>query len=88
MAAFTATGSVATSWPLTRTAPLVGSRKPVIIFMVVDLPAPLGPRKPNTSPRRTEKETLRTAWMGPKRLSKASTSMAGVCGSVVIALFR
>ena len=34
-----------------RRAADVGARKPVIIFMVVDLPAPLGPRKPSTSPR-------------------------------------
>ena len=32
--------------------PAVGARKPVIIFIVVDLPAPFGPRKPSTSPLR------------------------------------
>ena len=40
------------SWPQTTAVPAVGARKPVIIFIVVDLPAPLGPRKPSTSPRR------------------------------------
>ena len=30
--------------------PEVGARKPAIIFIVVDLPAPLGPRKPSTWP--------------------------------------
>ena len=36
--------------PAMRALPASGSRKPVSIFMVVDLPAPLGPRKPSTSP--------------------------------------
>src|SRR5258707_13662401 len=36
--------------------------------MVVDLPAPLGPRKPSTSPRGTENDTLSTARMGPNLL--------------------
>jgi hypothetical protein len=35
--------------------------KPVIMRIVVDLPAPLGPRKPSTSPRSTLKETPSTA---------------------------
>ena len=33
-----------------RAVPLSGVRKPVTIFAVVVLPAPLGPRKPRTSP--------------------------------------
>ena len=41
--------------------PEVGARKPVTIFIVVDLPAPLGPRNPSTSPRSTEKLTPSTA---------------------------
>src|ERR1700722_10771448 len=35
--------------------------------MVVDLPAPFGPRKPITSPRPTSKETSSTATIGPNR---------------------
>ena len=31
-------------------SPLSGSRNPVSIFIVVDLPAPVGPKKPKTSP--------------------------------------
>src|SRR5579859_3423072 len=54
------------SAPQTTAVPELGARKPVIIFMVVDLPAPLGPRKPNTSPRFTERETSSTARIGPK----------------------
>ena len=34
-----------TSCPQTRTVPEVGARNPVIIFIVVDLPAPFGPEK-------------------------------------------
>ena len=57
----------------TRTRPLVGGMKPVIIRMVVDLPAPLGPRKPSTSPFSTEKETRLTATFDPKVLVRLST---------------
>ena len=34
------------SWPRSLTDPAVGSSSPSSIFMVVDLPDPLGPRKP------------------------------------------
>ena len=46
----TASGSPATSIPATRARPAVIESSVVSIFTVVDLPAPLGPRKPNTSP--------------------------------------
>lgn len=36
-------------------------KHPVIIFIVVDLPAPLGPKKPQTIPSLTEKEMSSTA---------------------------
>ena len=39
--------------PLTVTQPLVGSSRPRIIRIVVDFPAPFGPRKPVTVPGRT-----------------------------------
>src|SRR5690606_36536362 len=48
--------------------PEVGARKPVSIFMVVDLPAPLGPRNPSTSPGATLKDRLSTAVCCAKRL--------------------
>ena len=63
------------SAPQITAVPLEGVRKPVIIFMVVDLPAPLGPRKPSTSPRSTLKDTSSTAMIGPKRRVKARTSI-------------
>ena len=45
--------------------PEVGARKPAIIFIVVDLPAPFGPRKPSTRPGSTLKEILSTAVRSP-----------------------
>ena len=56
------------SWPPTVIRPEVGGMKPVIMRMVVDLPAPLGPRKPSTSPRSTVNETSFTASFGAERL--------------------
>ena len=44
----------------------VGGMKPVIMRIVVDLPAPFGPRKPSTSPRSTVNEMPSTARLGPK----------------------
>ena len=41
--------------------------------IVVDLPAPFGPRKPSTSPRSTEKETPSTACLVPKIFVRLST---------------
>ena len=45
------------------------------IRMVVVLPAPLGPRKPTTSPLGTSKETSSTATVGPNRLVRFRTSI-------------
>ena len=50
-----------------------GGIKPVIIRMVVDFPAPFGPRKPNTSPFATLKEIPFTAWKEPKFFFRFST---------------
>ena len=47
--------SVITSKPQTRATPLVAGRNVVRMRMVVDLPAPLGPRKPTSSPGATWK---------------------------------
>src|ERR1039458_4419034 len=48
-------------WPKTSICPFVGYSNPSISFTVVDLPEPLGPSRPNTSPRRTSKSTPSTA---------------------------
>src|SRR5262245_7323333 len=52
--------------------PEVGGMKPVTMRMVVDLPAPLGPRKPSTSPRSTVKEMSSTARFAPNVLTRFS----------------
>src|SRR5687767_9560259 len=70
MSRFTASGDSATSCPPTVTLPALGGMKPVTMRMVVDLPAPLGPRKPSTSPRSTVKETSSTARLAPKVLTR------------------
>ena len=51
-----------------RAVPAVGIMKPASMRIVVDLPAPFGPRKPSTSPRPTLNETSSTAVKLPKRL--------------------
>ena len=47
--------------PSTSTRPAVGSRMPVSILIVVDLPAPFGPRQPTISPGRCGRRSRRTA---------------------------
>jgi len=58
------------SKPTTVPRPPVGSRIPQSIRIVVDFPAPLGPRMPKISPRRTSSETSRTATSDPKERPK------------------
>src|SRR6266700_2289405 len=48
-------------WPKTSMWPLVGLSRPSTSLTVVDLPDPLGPSNPKTSPRRTSKSTVSTA---------------------------
>lgn len=43
----------------------MGARLPVIIFIIVDLPAPLGPSRPTISPLRSDKDTSLTAILLP-----------------------
>jgi hypothetical protein len=50
---------------LTVTEPLVGSSRPRIIRMVVDFPAPFGPRKPVTTPGWTVNVRSETAVVRP-----------------------
>ncbi len=51
MFCLTASDCVAMSRPPTVALPEVGFSRPQSMRMVVDLPAPLGPRKPKISPR-------------------------------------
>src|SRR6266849_6597634 len=73
MRRFTSIGFSWTSRPHTETLPALGGMKPVIMRIVVDLPAPLGPRNPSTSPLPTSNETPSTARFGPKDLLRFST---------------
>ena len=52
-------------WPATVVLPLVGLSNPRINRMVVDLPEPLGPRKPVTAPGRTVNDRSSTATVFP-----------------------
>src|SRR5579875_194856 len=88
MRRFTSMGCSITSKPQTRAVPPVGARKPAIIRMVVDLPAPLGPRKPSTSPRPTAKLTSSTATIGPKCFERDWTSIILAQPSVQFVLVR
>src|SRR5262245_49482752 len=67
------------SWPPTRTLPDVGNSRPHIILMVVVLPAPLGPRKANSSPCRMSRLTSWTAVLVPYCLvTRSSWIMSSV----------
>jgi hypothetical protein len=54
-----------TSSPNRRTDPALGLSRPVIDFMMVDLPAPLAPMMVTTWPLRTAMLTLRSAGTMP-----------------------
>src|SRR5262245_9413448 len=58
------------------TAPLVAGRKVVRTRMVVDLPAPFGPRNPTSSPGATWKWMWSTARTGPYFLHRFWALMA------------
>src|SRR5579884_917114 len=80
--------------PATRAVPELGTIRVPRVRTVVVLPAPLGPRKPNTSPYSTLKDTSWNAVRSPKRLVRFSTTSAGPAGGVsarmhkVISLYR
>ena len=52
-----------------RSSPPLGGETQPIIRMVEDLPAPLGPRKPNASPGRTSTSMPSTAVKSPNRFT-------------------
>src|SRR5262249_21685558 len=72
----TASRSRITSCPATSAEPAVGTARVHSILIVVDFPAPFGPRSPNTSPCLTSKSTPRTACTSPYRFSSPRTTMA------------
>src|SRR3982750_3578173 len=53
-----------------------------IVFTSVDLPAPLSPTRPTTSPALTAKSTRSRAWTGPNRLLTPSSSRSGVPSAI------
>src|SRR3954471_23624275 len=53
--------------------PSSGFWKPEMILISVDLPAPLSPSRPSTSPLPRRRLTSRSAVTGPKRLATFST---------------
>ncbi len=71
------TGSLRRSKPQTYAVPALGCRMPVNILRVVDLPAPLGPRKPTICPGSTLNESASTATCVAKRLDSVSRTIAG-----------
>ncbi|OGD11932.1 MAG: hypothetical protein A2Y86_00475 [Candidatus Aminicenantes bacterium RBG_13_62_12] len=66
----------ATSWPATSALPEVGWSRVERTLMVVVFPAPLGPRRPKSSPSGTENDTRSTAVTSLKVLVRFSTRMA------------
>src|ERR1017187_7303008 len=70
----TASGLRPTSYPATCARPEVGLSKPQSMRIVVDLPAPFGPRKPKTSPLVTARLSRSTATKSPNRLTRFSTT--------------
>src|SRR5215218_2406298 len=62
------------------TVPAVGRIRPTSMRIVVVLPAPFGPRKPNTSPACTSNEALSTMVRGPMTFVRftALSAMSGI----------
>ena len=75
--ALTPRGSLATSMPATVALPESMVRMPSIISRVVVLPAPFGPRMPNTSPLATSKLTPSTACSVPYFLRRSRAISTG-----------
>src|SRR4051812_30639859 len=78
----TSSRSVTMSCPATVAAPPVGRVSVHSMLIVVDFPAPLGPRKPNVSPVATSKSIPRTASISPKRFERPWTETALTRASV------
>ena len=57
--------------------PELGASRPVSILMVVDFPAPFGPRKPKNCPGATRRSTPSTATSSPNRRVSDCVQMVG-----------
>lgn len=62
--------------PATEILPLVAGKRPQSMRNVVVLPAPFGPSRPKTSPRRTENEVCETAVKSPNLRTRSCTSIS------------
>ena len=60
-----------------RTSPWVGGKLPAMTLTRVDLPAPLSPMSPRTSPDSSVRSTSLSAWMAPKCLDTDCSSRIG-----------
>src|SRR5437867_3619452 len=81
--------SLSTSSPRTLAKPADGFSRPTRVFISVDLPDPLGPRSPRTSPRLTLSDTSFNATLYPYILRRWVTSTAGSVNAIASSrLFR
>src|SRR6266545_3744603 len=67
--------------PRRNSRPLSGFSNPQMIFISVDLPAPLSPSSPSTSPLRRCRLTSRSATTGPKRFVTRSPGVTWLANS-------
>src|ERR1019366_10255946 len=65
-------------WPRISIWPAVGSSSPVRQLMVVLLPEPLGPRKPNMAPGATDSDKPSTAVTVPYFFTRSVIRMASI----------
>ena len=78
-------GQPATSTPSIRTVPASGRSIPMMSFITVDLPEPLGPISPRISPGAMSSAMPPTATSPPNRLTSPETCSSAVLSRVVIA---
>ena len=69
---------IVTTWPSTRISPVSAGWAPDSTRISVDLPAPLPPTRPMTSPAWRSIDTSRTAWTPPNATSMFRISTIGV----------
>ncbi len=74
------------SCPKTDTSPESASRREQMMDIVVDFPAPLGPRKAKNEPSGTENVIPLTASRSPKLLRRSFTAMASMAHHEVPAI--
>src|SRR5579884_2874455 len=70
--------------PSTKISPLSGMFTPAMVLIRVDLPAPLSPTRPTTSPEYTSKSTPRSACTAPKDLVMPRSWRAGTARGLAV----